>query len=69
MWPFKRKVRQRRLEVRKNIPTQRSDHVQLRAVEEAGIESVIECTGDAAGRFNALAKKDRRVAGAFHLTC
>jgi len=40
-----------------------------RAVEEAGIEPVIECTGDAAGRFNTLAKKDRRVAGAFHLTC
>ncbi len=26
MWPFKRKIRQRRLEVRKNIPTQRGKH-------------------------------------------
>jgi len=40
-----------------------------RAVEEAGIEMIVERTAEAAGRFNALAKKDRRLAGAFHLTC
>jgi len=40
-----------------------------RAVEEAGIEPVTECTGEAVERYNALAAEDRRLAGAFHLTC
>jgi len=40
-----------------------------RAVEEAGIEIIVERTAEAARRYNTLATEGRRVAGAFHLTC
>lgn len=41
-----------------------------RALDEAGIEVVVEKTGDAVERYNALLAEGRRVvAGAFHLTC
>lgn len=40
-----------------------------RAVEEAGIEIIVERTAEAARRYNTLAANGRRVAGAFHLTC
>ena len=40
-----------------------------RALDEAGIEVVIEETGGAVERYNALSAESRRVAGAFHLTC
>ncbi|KPJ74652.1 MAG: hypothetical protein AMS14_05095 [Planctomycetes bacterium DG_20] len=40
-----------------------------RALDEAGIETVVEKTGEAAERYNALLAEGRRVAGAFHLTC
>ncbi|MGB2754073.1 MAG: Mth938-like domain-containing protein [Phycisphaerae bacterium] len=40
-----------------------------RALEEAGIQAIIERTGEAVGRYNALAAAGTRVAGAFHLTC
>ena len=40
-----------------------------RALEEAGIRAIIEQTGSAVGRYNALAAAGTRVAGAFHLTC
>ena len=40
-----------------------------RLLEEAGIRVIIERTGAAVGRYNALAAGGTRVAGAFHLTC
>ena len=40
-----------------------------RALDEAGIEVVIEETGAAVERYNALFAEGRRAAGAFHLTC
>ena len=40
-----------------------------RALEEAGIQAIIERTGEAVERYNALAAGGTRVAGAFHLTC
>ena len=39
------------------------------ALDEAGIGAVVEKTGDAVERYNALLAEGRRVAGAFHLTC
>jgi len=39
------------------------------ALRRAGIETVVERTDEAVGRYNALAEAGRRVAGAFHLTC
>jgi len=39
------------------------------ALDEAGIEAVVEKTGDAVERYNALLAEGRRAAGAFHLTC
>ncbi|HUX02133.1 MAG: Mth938-like domain-containing protein [Phycisphaerae bacterium] len=40
-----------------------------RALERAGIQVIVEPTGEAVGRYNALAAGGMRVAGAFHLTC
>jgi len=40
-----------------------------RAIEQAGIRTIIERTGEAVGRYNAFAAAGARVAGAFHLTC
>ncbi len=40
-----------------------------RALERAGIRVIVEPTGEAVGRYNALAAGGTRVAGAFHLTC
>ena len=40
-----------------------------RALEQAGIQAIIERTGEAVERYNALAAAGARVAGAFHLTC
>jgi len=39
------------------------------ALEEAGVEVVVEATGAAVERYNALLAEGRRVVGAFHLTC
>ena len=39
------------------------------ALQEAGIQVIAEPTGEAVGRYNALAAGGMRVAGAFHLTC
>jgi len=40
-----------------------------RALKQAGIQAIIERTGEAVERYNALVAGGTRIAGAFHLTC
>lgn len=38
-------------------------------IKDLGVELVIEMTGDAVKTYNRLSNEDKKVIGAFHLTC